>query len=138
MNKPSARAGTNSLDRIRKVQPSLDGDRSDRQNLADTMSSPERAHLLLTPPTESDRMGMGPVDEDAVTPLSRPASARASDPGRIGQSGWFQRSDIHDGIPQERLAPRSTLSPALVALAVGAALVVGLIGMGSAVLWLLY
>jgi hypothetical protein len=114
MDKPNSGAGVSSLDRIRKVQPSFDGDRSDRQNLADTMkSSPERAHLLLTPPTESDRMGM--VDEDAVTPIA-----------------WFQRDDVYQNIQQELIIPKSRISPVVVVLTMAA----GAIVMGGAI-WLL-
>jgi hypothetical protein len=121
MNKPNT-GGMTSLDRIRKVKPSFDGDRSDRQNLADTMSAPERAALLLTPPTESDRIGM--VDENAETPLSRPVTTRTSDAERIGRSDWFQRADIHDGIQQELIIPQSRISPAVVVLTLAAATIV--------------
>lgn len=59
-----------------------------RQNLADTAVMSERKRVQETPPTESDRLDGG----------SEPGIAELSEPGRLGQTGWFQRSVVLSGL----------------------------------------
>lgn len=88
------------LDPLQTVPSEDHVDWSDRQNLADTATAPERRAPINTPPTEHYRRE---GDRLKVTPFP----ARMTDPGRLGQSGWFQQSQILTA-PARRNSPLTT------------------------------